>query len=74
MAAVPQKTLNWLWDVLRRVCHALLLFDLTDLNQEYRDPQRAYTDLAQSIALFPSLSPRTDVYSTSLRDATTLCA
>ncbi|KAK5954430.1 Suppressor protein stp22 of temperature-sensitive alpha-factor receptor and arginine permease [Knufia fluminis] len=47
MAAVPQKTLNWLWDVLRR---------------EYRDPQRTYSDLAQTLALYPGFAPRTDVY------------
>ncbi|EGE01428.1 endosomal sorting complex protein TSG101 [Trichophyton equinum CBS 127.97] len=49
MAAVPQKTLEWLYRVLTT-------------NQAYRDPNRTYSDTAQLLAQFPSFSPRTDVY------------
>ncbi|EFQ97678.1 ESCRT-I component [Nannizzia gypsea CBS 118893] len=49
MAAVPQKTLEWLYRVLTS-------------NQAYRDPNRTYSDTAQLLAQFPSFSPRTDVY------------
>lgn len=31
--------------------------------QEYRDVNRAYSDVAQALAQYPSLSPRTDVHS-----------
>ncbi|RMD42123.1 hypothetical protein DV735_g3000, partial [Chaetothyriales sp. CBS 134920] len=44
---VPPKTLSWLWAVL---------------GQEYRDPHRAYSDLAHTLSLYPGLAPRTDVY------------
>jgi ESCRT-I complex subunit TSG101 len=37
---------------------------LTVSCQEYRDPNRAYSDLAQTLERFPTISPRTDVYST----------
>ncbi|KIX92355.1 uncharacterized protein Z520_11963 [Fonsecaea multimorphosa CBS 102226] len=47
MAGVPQKTLNWLYDVLKR---------------EYRDPNRTYSDLAHVLTHNPSFAPRTDVY------------
>ncbi|KAL2436241.1 hypothetical protein ABEF95_006559 [Exophiala dermatitidis] len=47
MAGVPQKTLTWLYDVLKH---------------EYRDPNRAYSDLAHVLARHPGLAPRTDVY------------
>lgn len=30
--------------------------------QEYQDPQRAYSDIARTLSVFPSLSPRTEVY------------
>ncbi|KAM5439311.1 Suppressor protein stp22 of temperature-sensitive alpha-factor receptor and arginine permease [Microsporum ferrugineum] len=54
MAAVPQKTLEWLYRVLTSNAH--------DPNQAYRDPNRTYSDTAQLLAQFPSFSPRTDVY------------
>jgi len=41
------------------------MVDPADLPQEYRDPQRAYSDLAQTLALYPGFAPRTDVYSMS---------
>ncbi|KAK7897233.1 Suppressor protein stp22 of temperature-sensitive alpha-factor receptor and arginine permease [Exophiala xenobiotica] len=52
MAGVPQKTLNWLYDVLKR---------------EYRDPNRTYSDLAHVLARNPGFAPRTDVFSESER-------
>ncbi|KAJ9603093.1 Suppressor protein stp22 of temperature-sensitive alpha-factor receptor and arginine permease [Cladophialophora chaetospira] len=47
MAGVPQKTLTWLYDVLKR---------------EYRDPNRTYSDLAHVLARYQGFAPRTDVY------------
>ncbi|EXJ77128.1 hypothetical protein A1O3_10286 [Capronia epimyces CBS 606.96] len=47
MAGVPQKTLGWLYNVLKR---------------EYHDPNRTYSDLAHVLARNPGLAPRTDVY------------
>ncbi|KIX05506.1 uncharacterized protein Z518_06378 [Rhinocladiella mackenziei CBS 650.93] len=47
MAGVPQKTLSWLYDVLKR---------------EYHDPNRTYSDLAHVLARNPGFAPRTDVY------------
>ncbi|KAJ5793433.1 hypothetical protein N7457_000032 [Penicillium paradoxum] len=52
--AVPQRTLNWLYSVLSK--------DHYDPQQTYRDPNRAYHDVANALAQYPSLSPRTDVY------------
>ncbi|GIK01843.1 hypothetical protein Aspvir_005884 [Aspergillus viridinutans] len=54
MAAVPQRTLNWLYSVLTR--------DHYDPKQTYQDPNRTYYDVANVLAQYPSLSPRTDVY------------
>ncbi|PKY00765.1 UEV-domain-containing protein [Aspergillus campestris IBT 28561] len=54
MAAVPQRTLNWLYSVLIR--------DHYDPRQTYQDPNRTYYDVANVLAQYPSLSPRTDVY------------
>ncbi|ETI20090.1 hypothetical protein G647_08124 [Cladophialophora carrionii CBS 160.54] len=47
MAGLPQKTLAWLYDVLKR---------------EYHDPNRTYSDLAHVLARYPGFAPRTDVY------------
>ncbi|EXJ83217.1 hypothetical protein A1O1_06836 [Capronia coronata CBS 617.96] len=47
MAGVPQKTLAWLYDVLKH---------------EYQQPNRTYSDLAHVLARHPGLTPRTDVY------------
>ncbi|EXJ54816.1 hypothetical protein A1O7_10157 [Cladophialophora yegresii CBS 114405] len=47
MAGLPQKTLTWLYDVLKR---------------EYHDPNRTYSDLAHVLARYPGFAPRTDVY------------
>ncbi|KAG7009775.1 protein hob1 [Physcia stellaris] len=47
MAAVPQKVLNWMYNVLKG---------------EYHDPDRTYSDVAQTLAQYPSLSVRTSVY------------
>ncbi|KAH8694951.1 UEV domain-containing protein, partial [Talaromyces proteolyticus] len=54
MAAVPQTTLAWLWNVLTKNHH--------DPKQTYRDPNRTYHDVARALAQYPSLGPRTDVY------------
>ncbi|KAL1868342.1 Suppressor protein stp22 of temperature-sensitive alpha-factor receptor and arginine permease [Paecilomyces lecythidis] len=54
MAAVPQSTLSWLYGVLTK--------DHYDPNQTYRDPNRTYYDVAAALAQYPSLGPRTDVY------------
>ncbi|KAK4173899.1 UEV domain-containing protein [Triangularia setosa] len=48
--AVQQHVLNWLYSVL---------------TSEYRDVNRAYSDVAQALAQYPSLSPRTDVHTSS---------
>ncbi|KAK4194483.1 UEV domain-containing protein [Triangularia verruculosa] len=45
--AVQQHVLNWLYSVL---------------TSEYRDVNRAYSHVAQALAQYPSLSPRTDVH------------
>ncbi|CZR53033.1 related to component of actin cortical patches LAS17 [Phialocephala subalpina] len=47
MAAVKQQVLNWLYSVL---------------TSEYRDVNRTYNDVAQTLSHYSSLSPRTDVY------------
>ncbi|ESZ92268.1 hypothetical protein SBOR_7357 [Sclerotinia borealis F-4128] len=47
MAAVQQRVLNWLYSVL---------------TSEYRDVNRTYNDVAQTLSQYTSLSPRTDVY------------
>ncbi|KAF2424247.1 UEV-domain-containing protein [Tothia fuscella] len=47
MSAVPDKVLNWLYSVL---------------TSEYHDVNRTYSDVAESLSHFPSLSPRTEVY------------
>ncbi|KAJ5861879.1 uncharacterized protein N7529_009189 [Penicillium soppii] len=52
--AVPQRTLNWLYSVLTK--------DHYDPQQTYHDPNRAYHDVANALSQYPSLSPRTDVY------------
>jgi ESCRT-I complex subunit TSG101 len=48
MAAVKQQVLNWLYSVL---------------TSEYKDVNRTYNDVAQTLSHYSSLSPRTDVYS-----------
>ncbi|KAJ5950152.1 Ubiquitin E2 variant N-terminal [Penicillium vulpinum] len=52
--ALPQRTLNWLYSVLSK--------DHYDPQQTYRDPNRTYHDVANALSQYPSLSPRTDVY------------
>ncbi|KAF2740197.1 UEV-domain-containing protein, partial [Polyplosphaeria fusca] len=47
MAGVPEKVLNWLYSVLP---------------SEYADVNRTYHDVAESLSHYPSLSPRTEVY------------
>ncbi|KAI9705102.1 MAG: hypothetical protein M1836_006885 [Candelina mexicana] len=47
MAAVPPRVLNWLYSIL---------------TSEYYDVNRTYSDTAQALSHFPSLSPQTDVY------------
>ncbi|GAT27846.1 ESCRT-I component [Aspergillus luchuensis] len=55
MAAVPQRTLNWLYSVLIR--------DHYDPRQTYQDPNRTHYDVANVLGQYPSLGPRTEVYS-----------
>ncbi|KAH7419848.1 UEV domain-containing protein [Cadophora sp. MPI-SDFR-AT-0126] len=47
MAAVKQQVLNWLYSVL---------------TSEYKDVNRTYNDVAQTLSHYSSLAPRTDVY------------
>ncbi|KAF2269943.1 UEV-domain-containing protein [Lojkania enalia] len=47
MAGVPEKVLNWLYSVLP---------------SEYADVNRTYHDVAETLSNYPSLSPRTEVY------------
>ncbi|PYI22800.1 UEV-domain-containing protein [Aspergillus japonicus CBS 114.51] len=54
MAAVPQRTLNWLYGVLTRDHH--------DPRLTYQDPNRTYHDVANALAQYPSIAPRTEVY------------
>ncbi|RAL01831.1 putative endosomal sorting complex protein TSG101 [Aspergillus ibericus CBS 121593] len=54
MAAVPQRTLNWLYSILIR--------DHYDPRQTYQDPNRTYYDVANVLGQYPSLGPRTEVY------------
>ncbi|OJJ44421.1 hypothetical protein ASPZODRAFT_71772 [Penicilliopsis zonata CBS 506.65] len=54
MATVPQRTLNWLYSVLTKDHH--------DPKQTYLDPNRTYYDVARALTQYPTLSPRTDVY------------
>lgn len=37
-------------------------------SQEYRDVNRTYNDVAQTLSHYSSLSPRTDVYSASVQN------
>ncbi|KAJ5930142.1 hypothetical protein N7466_005635 [Penicillium verhagenii] len=52
--AVPQRTLSWLYSALTK--------DHYDPKQTYHDPNRAYHDVVNALTQYPSLSPRTDVY------------
>ncbi|KAL2825015.1 UEV domain-containing protein [Aspergillus cavernicola] len=54
MASVPQRTLNWLYSILIR--------DHYDPRQTYQDPNRTHYDVANVLAKYPTLSPRTEVY------------
>ncbi|KAF2470231.1 UEV-domain-containing protein [Lindgomyces ingoldianus] len=47
MAGVTEKVLNWLYSVLP---------------SEYSDVNRTYNDVADTLSNYPSLSPRTEVY------------
>ncbi|KAF2865148.1 UEV domain-containing protein [Massariosphaeria phaeospora] len=47
MAGVPEKVLNWLYSIL---------------TSEYADVNRTYHDAAEALSHYPSLSPRTEVY------------
>ncbi|KAI7247051.1 hypothetical protein KC335_g19151, partial [Hortaea werneckii] len=46
MAQVPERVLSWLYSVLH----------------EYHDPQRTYPSVAQALSAYPTLSPRTEVF------------
>ncbi|KAJ5396440.1 hypothetical protein N7509_004553 [Penicillium cosmopolitanum] len=74
--AVPQRTLSWLYSVLTKVglpdtSNLIITYaqnprspsqDHYDPKQTYQDPNRTYHDIANALAQYPSLSPRTDVY------------
>lgn len=78
--AVPQRTLSWLYSVLTKVglpdtSNLIITYaqnprspsqDHYDPKQTYQDPNRTYHDIANALAQYPSLSPRTDVYSESV--------
>lgn len=68
MPPVPDKTLQWLYTSLQSVCEYLhyndIVLTLTFWRQEYHDVNRAYSDIAQTLSHYTSLSPRTEVYST----------
>lgn len=45
----------------------MLMQNHYDPKQTYRDPNRTYHDVARTLAQYPSVGPRTDVYSEFLR-------
>ncbi|KAF1815539.1 UEV-domain-containing protein [Eremomyces bilateralis CBS 781.70] len=47
MSAVPDKVLNWLYSVLL---------------SKYHDANRTYSDVAETLSHYPSLTPRTEIY------------
>ena len=70
MAAVPETTLNWLYSVLTSVIHPCptpRLASPTNAHraQNYTEVNRTYHDAAEALSHYPSLSTRTEVYSTS---------
>ncbi|KAH4284950.1 hypothetical protein HBH64_238440 [Parastagonospora nodorum] len=64
MAGVPEKVLNWLYSVLTSVLTTIALceLDANDPTKEYKDVNRTYHDAAEALSHYPSLSPRTEVY------------
>jgi ESCRT-I complex subunit TSG101 len=64
MADVPDKVLAWLYNVLGTVS-SLLSSSLALTGQDYVDASRTYSDVVETLSKFPSLSPRTEVYSSS---------
>lgn len=65
MAQVSDKTLAWLWSVLQNVqlskpC-AITTNTLTN-RKGYHDPRTTYTSTARTLQSYPTLSPRTEVY------------
>ena len=66
MGAIPQKVLNWMYNVLRGVCPPFgIALPLLTTYQEYQNPDRTYSDVAQTLNYNPNFSLRTSVYSTS---------
>jgi ESCRT-I complex subunit TSG101 len=64
MSAVSDKVLNWLYSVLTSVSYSHgLVTRLPNISQEYHDVGRTYADVAEALSHFPSLAPRTEVYS-----------
>ncbi|KAI5194449.1 UEV-domain-containing protein [Aureobasidium subglaciale] len=53
MAGLADQVLQWLYSVLLNVQW---------LHPEYHDAQRAYSDSVAALSAYPSLSPRTEVY------------
>ncbi len=64
---VPQRVLNWMYDVLQGVFHVQIMVDcLLMASQEYQSPDRTYSDVTQMLTHNPNLSLRTSVYSMAL--------
>jgi ESCRT-I complex subunit TSG101 len=66
MAPLPDKVTNWLANVLRtvRLTNSVDHPQLT-LYQDYQDPGRTFRDVVEVLSNYPTLSPRTDIYSAS---------
>lgn len=65
MAQVSEKVLSWLYSVLHVSDSSFTsasIWQSLIYHQEYQDPQRTYSDAARTISIYPSLSPRTEVY------------
>jgi ESCRT-I complex subunit TSG101 len=62
---VNETTLNWLYSVLTsvRMSRHAPIHPLTTL-QNYTELNRTYHDATEALSHYPSLSVRTDVYST----------
>ncbi|EAT76536.2 hypothetical protein SNOG_16164 [Parastagonospora nodorum SN15] len=72
MAGVPEKVLNWLYSVLTSVLTTIALceLDANDPTKEYKDVNRTYHDAAEALSHYPSLSPRTEVYTSAYENGT----
>lgn len=67
---VPQRVLNWIYDVLQGVIHFQIMIDrLLMASQEYQSPDRTYSDVTRMLSHNPNLSLRTSVYSMALPES-----